>query len=94
VIAPKPSGYGDSDPSPDDDYGPAVHSRDIHVLVYDTHGHSRCSVIVGDGGGARVVPGAGHFLQWERADIVNPLWIQSFGDLRGHRRQEGETPGL
>ena len=29
-----------------------------------------------------VIPGGGHFLQWERADIVNPLWIQTFGDLR------------
>ncbi len=32
--------------------------------------------------GPLVIPGAGHFLQWERADIVNPLWIQTFGDLR------------
>lgn len=33
--------------------------------------------------GPLVIPGAGHFLQWERADIVNPLWISAFGDLRG-----------
>jgi pimeloyl-ACP methyl ester carboxylesterase len=31
--------------------------------------------------GPLVVPGAGHFVQWERADIVNPLLIATFGDL-------------
>ena len=31
--------------------------------------------------GPLVVPGAGHFLQWERADIVNPLIVATFGDL-------------
>jgi pimeloyl-ACP methyl ester carboxylesterase len=29
-----------------------------------------------------VLPGAGHFLQWERADLFNPLVIAYFGDLR------------
>lgn len=33
--------------------------------------------------GPLAVPGAGHFLQWERADILNPLLISTFGDLRG-----------
>jgi pimeloyl-ACP methyl ester carboxylesterase len=32
--------------------------------------------------GPLVVPGAGHFVQWERADIVNALLIATFGDLR------------
>jgi pimeloyl-ACP methyl ester carboxylesterase len=32
--------------------------------------------------GPVVVPGAGHFLQWERADLFNPLVIAFFGDLR------------
>jgi pimeloyl-ACP methyl ester carboxylesterase len=32
--------------------------------------------------GPLVVPGAGHFLQWERADILNPLLVATFGDLR------------
>jgi pimeloyl-ACP methyl ester carboxylesterase len=32
--------------------------------------------------GPLVVPGAGHFVQWERADIVNPLLVAVFGDLR------------
>ena len=31
--------------------------------------------------GPLVVPGAGHFVQWERADIVNGLLIATFGDL-------------
>lgn len=31
--------------------------------------------------GPLVVPGAGHFLQWERADIFNPLVASVFGDL-------------
>jgi pimeloyl-ACP methyl ester carboxylesterase len=29
--------------------------------------------------GPLVIPGAGHFLQWERADIVNPLLAAVFG---------------
>jgi pimeloyl-ACP methyl ester carboxylesterase len=32
--------------------------------------------------GPLVVPGAGHFVQWERADIVNALVAATFGDLR------------
>ena len=31
------------------------------------------------GGGPLLIPGAGHFLQWERADIFNPLLISVFG---------------
>ncbi len=31
--------------------------------------------------GPLVVPGAGHFVQWERADIVNPLVVAVFSDL-------------
>jgi pimeloyl-ACP methyl ester carboxylesterase len=29
-----------------------------------------------------VLPGAGHFLQWERVDLLNPLVAAFFGDLR------------
>jgi len=29
-----------------------------------------------------MVPGAGHFLQWERADILNPLLVTVFESLR------------
>jgi len=32
--------------------------------------------------GPLLVPGAGHFLQWERADIFNPLLVTVFSDLR------------
>ena len=35
--------------------------------------------------GPLVVPGAGHFVQWERADIVNALLIAVFGDRIGAR---------
>ena len=31
--------------------------------------------------GPLVIPGAGHFLQWERADVFNPLLPAVFGDL-------------
>jgi pimeloyl-ACP methyl ester carboxylesterase len=31
--------------------------------------------------GPLVIPGAGHFVQWERADIVNGLLSATFGDL-------------
>jgi pimeloyl-ACP methyl ester carboxylesterase len=34
------------------------------------------------GVGPVVLPGAGHFLQWERADVLNPLLVATFGDLR------------
>ncbi|QXC60908.1 alpha/beta hydrolase [Aquihabitans sp. G128] len=32
--------------------------------------------------GPLVVPGAGHFLQWERADVFNPLLVATFGPGR------------
>jgi len=32
--------------------------------------------------GPLVVPGAGHFLQWERADVFNPLLAATFGPAR------------
>ena len=38
-----------------------------------------CEVAFTDRIGPLVVPGAGHFLQWERADIFNPLLISVFG---------------
>ncbi len=41
-----------------------------------------CEVAFTDRAGPVVVPGAGHFLQWERADLFNPLVIAFFGDLR------------
>ena len=41
-----------------------------------------CEVAFTDRTGPVVLPGAGHFLQWERADLFNPLVIAYFGDLR------------
>ncbi|OBA89104.1 alpha/beta hydrolase [Mycobacteriaceae bacterium 1482268.1] len=41
-----------------------------------------CEVAFTNRVGPVVVPGAGHFLQWERADIFNPLVIAYFGDVR------------
>jgi pimeloyl-ACP methyl ester carboxylesterase len=55
VVAPDLRGYGDSDLSPDDDYGLAVYSRDVYGLVHDVLGHPRCSVIGGDVGGAAAI---------------------------------------
>jgi pimeloyl-ACP methyl ester carboxylesterase len=47
-------------------YGP-----DDHVVGEDFI--TFCEVAYTDRLGPLVVPGAGHFLQWERADIFNPL---------------------
>lgn len=41
-----------------------------------------CEVAFTDRVGPLVVPGAGHFLQWERADVLNPLAAAWFADLR------------
>ena len=55
-------------------YGP-----DDHVLGGDfVH---RCEVAYTNRIGPLVVPGAGHFLQWERADVFNALLPAVFGDL-------------
>ncbi len=55
VIAPDLRGYGDSDLSPDDDYGLGVYSRDVYALVHDVLGHRRCAVIAGDVGAAAAI---------------------------------------
>ena len=55
-------------------YGP-----DDHVVGEDFLWF--CEVAFTDRIGPLMVPGAGHFLQWERADILNPLLIATFGDL-------------
>ncbi len=41
-----------------------------------------CEVAFRNRVGPVVIPGAGHFLQWERADIVNPLVATFFTDCR------------
>lgn len=45
-----------------------------------------CEVAFTNRAGPLVVPGAGHFLQWERADLFNPLVIAFFGDLLVRRQ--------
>ncbi|MEZ5167742.1 MAG: alpha/beta hydrolase [Acidimicrobiales bacterium] len=57
-------------------YGP-----DDHVVGPDfVH---CCEVAFTDRVGPLVIPGAGHFVQWERADIVNPLVATFFAGPHG-----------
>jgi pimeloyl-ACP methyl ester carboxylesterase len=55
-------------------YGP-----DDHVIPRDFP--ERCEVAFTERVGPFVVPRAGHFLQWERADLLNQSLIYFFGDL-------------
>lgn len=48
-----------------------------------------CEVAFTNRTGPVVLPGAGHFLQWERADLFNALVIAFFGDLRAGRARSG-----
>jgi pimeloyl-ACP methyl ester carboxylesterase len=43
----------------------------------------RCEIAFPNRVGPLVVPECGHFLQWERADVLNPLATHFFADLRG-----------
>jgi pimeloyl-ACP methyl ester carboxylesterase len=45
-----------------------------------------CEIAFTDRVGPVLLPGAGHFLQWERADLVNPLVAHFFGDRRVARQ--------
>ena len=56
-------------------YGP-----EDHVIGEDFV--SRCEIAFTDRVGPVVIPGAGHFLQWERADIFNDLLAMFLQDLR------------
>jgi pimeloyl-ACP methyl ester carboxylesterase len=56
-------------------YGP-----DDHVIQRDFP--ERCEVVFTERVGPMVVPRSGHFLQWERADVLNQSLIYFFGDLR------------
>jgi pimeloyl-ACP methyl ester carboxylesterase len=56
-------------------YGPDDHVVGPDFLWF-------CEAAFTDRIGPLMVPGAGHFLQWERADILNPLLIATFGELR------------
>ena len=55
-------------------YGP-----DDHVVQEDFV--PLCEVAYTNRIGPLIVPGAGHFLQWERADIFNPLLISTFANF-------------
>ena len=44
-----------------------------------------CEVAFSDRVGPFVLPGAGHFLQWERADLFNPTVAMFFDALRARR---------
>jgi len=57
-----------------------LYGMDDHVVGPDFL-HT-CEVAFTDRTGPVVLPGAGHFLQWERADLFNPLVINFFGDKR------------
>jgi pimeloyl-ACP methyl ester carboxylesterase len=54
-----------------------LYGHDDHVVGDDFL--PACEVAFTDRIGPLVVPGAGHFLQWERADILNPLLVATFG---------------
>jgi pimeloyl-ACP methyl ester carboxylesterase len=56
-------------------YGP-----DDHVIPRDFP--QRCEVVFTERIGPLLVPGAGHFLQWERADLLNQCLVYFFRDLR------------
>ena len=51
VIVPDLAGFGDSSLASDDRYDVAAHSRDMHALVSEVLGHSRCITAGGDLGG-------------------------------------------
>ncbi len=51
VIVPDLAGFGDSALAEDDHYDVAAHARDVHALVSDVLGHSRCVAAGGDLGG-------------------------------------------
>ena len=57
-------------------YGP-----EDHVIPRDFP--ERCEVAFTERIGPFVVPRAGHFLQWERADVLNQSLVYFFADLRG-----------
>jgi pimeloyl-ACP methyl ester carboxylesterase len=51
-----------------------------------------CEIAFRNRTGPVVIPGAGHFLQWERADVFNPLVAAFFGDVR-ERWRARTAPG-
>ena len=58
----------------------ALHGPDDHVIRHDFA--ARCEVVFSDLVGPFVVPRAGHFLQWERAELLNRAIDAFLRDLR------------
>lgn len=75
---------------------PALMSEQVHVPTMILYGMDdqvvgpdflhACEVAFTDRVGPVVLPGAGHFLQWERADLFNGLVSSFFGDRRERHR--------
>jgi pimeloyl-ACP methyl ester carboxylesterase len=59
----------------------ALYGPEDHVIWRDFP--RRCEVAFSELIGPFVVPGAGHFLQWERADVLNRALDYFLRDLRG-----------
>lgn len=60
-----------------------LHGPDDHVVPPDFP--KRCEIAFPNRVGPLVVPECGHFLQWERADVLNGLARYFFADLRTPR---------
>jgi pimeloyl-ACP methyl ester carboxylesterase len=58
----------------------ALYGPEDHVIWQDFP--ERCEVVFEELIGPFVVPGAGHFLQWERAELLNRALAYFLGDLR------------
>ncbi|MHC9293167.1 alpha/beta fold hydrolase [Mycobacterium sp. LTG2003] len=73
---------------------PLMDAVDVRTLVlYGPDDHAlgedfvpKCERAFRNRVGPLVIPGAGHFLQWERADIFNTLVAAVFEDVIGRRR--------
>ena len=71
---------------------PAMLSRQVEVETMVLYGPDdqivpkdfakRCELAFPNRVGPLVIPECGHFLQWERADVLNDLAVLFFGDLR------------
>lgn len=62
-----------------------LHGPDDHVVPADFP--KRCEIAFPNRVGPLVVPECGHFLQWERADVLNALADVFFSELRSQERR-------
>ncbi len=51
-----------------------------------------CEIAFTDRVGPLVLPGAGHFLQWERADLFNPTVAMFFAGLAARAGRPWPSP--